>query len=110
MINTAAKRIKAAEKTALIRYARKKTFAAKSSPGNFRVKESNSEDLYDKWLQYVKGHKDSTIYSHPLWIKALEHEYKKNAVVLYCENEDSEIMGILPLMPTHGVPFKRKIR
>jgi len=108
MINTATKRINSTEKTADTRYPGQKTFSTNSSHKNLYIKESSSEDIYNRWLQYVEGHKDSTIYNHPLWIKALEYEYEKNAIVLYCENNNSEIMGVLPLMPTLGVPFKKK--
>ncbi len=71
------------------------------------VKESSVEGIYTDWLKYVNSHQDAEIYNHPLWVKALEHEYNRKAVILYCEDENSEIKGVLPLFPTLGIPFKK---
>lgn len=69
--------------------------------------EGDSGSHFDKWVNYIKKHNDSTIYNHPLWLKGLEHEYNKKSTVLFCEDENSEIRGILPLLPTDGLPFKK---
>lgn len=71
------------------------------------IVEGNSDTHFDKWVSYIKKHNDSTIYSHPLWLKALENEYNKKSIVLFCEDENSQIRGILPLLPTSGLPFKK---
>ncbi len=72
------------------------------------IVEGDSESHYDEWVNYIAKHNDSTIYSHPLWLKALEHEYNKKSIVLFCVDENSEIRGLLPLLPTSGLPFKKK--
>ncbi len=71
------------------------------------IVEGNSGVYFDKWMAYIEKHPDATVYNHPLWLKALEYEYDKKGKVLFCENENHEIMGILPLLPTAGLPFKK---
>ena len=71
------------------------------------IVEGKSTTHFDKWVSYIEKHNDSTIYSHPLWLKALEDEYNKESIVLFCEDENYEIRGVLPLLPTSGLPFKK---
>src|SRR5579863_3529907 len=69
-----------------------------------RVVEINPwED--SRWEAFVTGHPDGTIYHHPAWLKALEREYKQRAVFLACEDPDGNLLGILPLLYTRGLPL-----
>ncbi len=70
------------------------------------IKEVDLDQIFDKWAQYVLTNKTAHVFSHPLWIKALEKENNRKAIILVCLDHDSEIKGILPLMPTLGLPFK----
>lgn len=71
---------------------------------NLSVIEMNPwEDL--RWETFVLGHPHGTIYHHPAWLKALEREYPQKAVYLACEDPDGNVLGILPLLYTRGVPL-----
>ncbi len=71
------------------------------------IVEGKPATHYDEWVQYIEKHNDATIYSHPIWLRALENEYDKESIVLFCVDENSKIRGILPLLPTSGLPFKK---
>lgn len=58
-----------------------------------------------RWEAFLLEHPDASIYHHPAWLAALEQEYGQKAVYLACENASGEILAILPLMYTKGVPF-----
>jgi lipid II:glycine glycyltransferase (peptidoglycan interpeptide bridge formation enzyme) len=53
----------------------------------------------------VTSHADGTIYHHPAWLKVLEREYKQQGLNLACENSKGELLGILPLLYTRGLPL-----
>jgi hypothetical protein len=72
------------------------------------IREASVDDILPQWLEYVNSNKHAEIYNHPLWVKALENEYQRKAVILYCEDEHSEIKGVLPLLPTLGIPFNNE--
>lgn len=59
-----------------------------------------------RWLDYLLSHPDGTVYHHPGWLAALEAEYGCECVALACEGEDGELRGILPLLPTRGIPLR----
>ena len=71
------------------------------------IKEVSSSDLFSKWECYVQRHPGAHFFCHPSWVKALEHEYGLKASILVCQDADN-IRGILPLMPTRGLPLKKK--
>ena len=72
------------------------------------IKEVSSSDIFSEWECYVKKHPGAHFFCHPFWVKALEHEYGLKASILVCQDADNNIRGILPLMPTRGLPLKKK--
>jgi len=80
----------------------------KSQNFPFTIKEFNSSEILKKWENYVFQHPDSNIFSHPIWVKALESEYTRKAVIFACQDSQGNLKGILPLMPTLGLPLKKK--
>jgi len=75
-------------------------------PNQYRILEIDSESFYRKWENYVNRHSESHIYCHPLWFKALEHEFNTKGNILVCIDENENIKGVLPLLPTLGLPLK----
>jgi hypothetical protein len=74
---------------------------------NFRrIIELDSDTFYQEWENYVLQHSESHIYNHPLWFKALEHEYNRKGIILVCLDSQENIKGVLPLLPTIGLPLK----
>lgn len=72
----------------------------------YRVIQLDTEGLLRKWEDYVANHSDAHIFSHPLWLKALEYEYDRAGCILLCVDDKNDIKGALPLLPTRGLPFK----
>lgn len=72
----------------------------------YNVIKLESEDLFHKWQHYVENHPDAHVFNHPLWFRALEHEYNRKGCVLASLDNRDNIEGILPLMPTIGLPLK----
>lgn len=72
----------------------------------YKIVELNSDTSKDMWEDYVSQHSESHIYDHPLWFKALEHEYNRKGCVLFCLDNNEKIKGVLPLLPTLGLPLK----
>lgn len=58
-----------------------------------------------RWLEFLSNHRDALIYHHPGWLAALEAEYGRKCVALACEGPDRRFLGILPLLPTRGLPL-----
>jgi hypothetical protein len=59
-----------------------------------------------RWLDFLSSHPNALIYHHPGWLAALEAEYGRKCVALACEGTDGEFLGILPLLPTRGLPLQ----
>ena len=74
----------------------------------YSVREFNLIEILHEWEKYVEGHTCSHFFNHPLWVKALQSEYKHEPIIYVCQDADSQIKGVLPLMSTLGVPFKKK--
>ncbi|MDX1799171.1 MAG: peptidoglycan bridge formation glycyltransferase FemA/FemB family protein [Candidatus Lokiarchaeia archaeon] len=70
------------------------------------LKEYRTNEIFNKWEQYVQNNKSSNVFNHPLWVKCLEEEYNRKATILICFDDKSHIRGVLPLIPTLGFPFK----
>ena len=51
-------------------------------------------------------HPNGSIYHHPAWIEALEREYGQKGVYIICENAASQVLAILPMLYTRGLPFR----
>src|SRR5690242_14392742 len=58
-----------------------------------------------RWQDFVRAHPHGTIYHDSAWIKLLEQEHSQEAEHLACENDDGELLAILPLLRTEGLPF-----
>jgi len=74
--------------------------------GRYRIIKLESDNLFYKWQTYVENHSDAHIFDHPLWFSALEHEYNRKGCVLASLDSYDNIKGILPLLPTIGLPLK----
>lgn len=57
------------------------------------------------WEAFVRARPDATVYQHPLWFNALEREYKRKGIRLVCTDERGDMMGLLPILATKGLPF-----
>ncbi|UCH65116.1 MAG: GNAT family N-acetyltransferase [Ignavibacterium sp.] len=62
-------------------------------------------DLEFEWEDFLTTHPESTIYHHPLWLKVIEKESGQEVLKLICTNDENEILGILLLQETKGIPF-----
>lgn len=60
----------------------------------------------DRWRDFVSSHPDALIYHHPGWLSALEGEYGQACVSLACANEQGQLLAVLPLFFTKGLPLK----
>lgn len=58
-----------------------------------------------RWEEFVASHPDGSIYHHPAWLRALEEEYGQRVVCLACVDSFNQLVGVLPLMSTRGLPF-----
>ena len=58
-----------------------------------------------RWEAFVTNHTQASIYHHPAWLTALEQEYGKQVLGLGCLDSLGNLHGVLPLMPTRGLPF-----
>ncbi|HEX2712746.1 MAG TPA: GNAT family N-acetyltransferase [Candidatus Acidoferrales bacterium] len=57
-----------------------------------------------RWNQFLASCSNALIFHHPSWLEALEREYAQHCVGLACEDKNGNLMGILPLMETRGLP------
>jgi hypothetical protein len=58
-----------------------------------------------RWDRFVASHPDALIYHHSSWLIALEEEYGQKCVSLACANPEGELLALLPLFLTRGLPF-----
>jgi hypothetical protein len=72
----------------------------------YKIIKLESDDLFYKWESYVERHPEAHIFDHPLWFKALESEYNRKGCVLASLDKYENINGVLPLLPTIGLPLK----
>jgi len=59
-----------------------------------------------RWESFVCKHPDGAIYHHPAWLIALECEYGQKGIYLACVNSDEQLLAVLPLVSTRGLPFR----
>ena len=76
----------------------------RNSRDGLRVVETDP-DTDPRWEPFIRTHPDGTIYHHPAWLKALEQEYGQKAVHLACEDDDGQLLAVLALLYTRGLPF-----
>jgi hypothetical protein len=59
-----------------------------------------------RWQSFVEAHPSGSIYLHPLWLDVLEKEYGHRIIALACENDRGELLALLPLVYTKGLPLR----
>jgi hypothetical protein len=72
------------------------------------IKEVSSKQISSALECYIEKNPETHFFCHPLWLKALENEFGREATILVCYDSTEKIKGVLPIMPTIGLPFKRK--
>jgi hypothetical protein len=55
---------------------------------------------------YLEQEKSSTFYHHPEYLEILSEESNQVGIKLICLDEKDNIIGLLPLLTTKGLPFK----
>lgn len=77
---------------------------SQSVRGRLRVVETNPQ-TDPRWESFVAHHPNGSVYHHPAWLQALEREYKHKGMYLLCEDFTGQVLGILPMHYTRGLPF-----
>jgi CelD/BcsL family acetyltransferase involved in cellulose biosynthesis len=75
-----------------------------TSSQNLRVVETDPQ-TDPRWESFVVGHPNGSIYHHPAWLEALEREYSQKGVYFVCEDAAGQVLAILPMLYTRGLPF-----
>lgn len=78
--------------------------STEKSSRNLRVAETNPR-TDPRWESFVVEHPNGSIYHHPAWLEALEREYGQKGVYFICEDAVGQVLAILPMMYTRGLPF-----
>ena len=60
-----------------------------------------------RWDRFVSEHPHGLVYHHSAWLEALAREYAQPLVGLACVDADGSLRGVLPLIRTRGLPFRR---
>lgn len=55
----------------------------------------------------MTSHPDGVVYQHSAWLRCLRAEYPR-AVIGLCAERDDAVAGVLPLVPTRGIPLLRR--
>ena len=71
---------------------------------NLRVVETEPQSD-PRWESFVAQHPHGSIYHHPAWLDSLEREYGQKGVHLTCEDATGNLVAILPMLRTRGLPF-----
>lgn len=79
-------------------------FNALKARSQIRVIETNPA-VDSRWEPFVVKHPEGSIYHHPAWLAALKREYRQESVYFVCEDATGQVLGILPLLYTRGIPF-----
>lgn len=74
--------------------------------GGLRVVEVDPQ-ADPRWAAFVAAHPAGLIYHHPAWLRVLEREYGQRPVGLVCQDAAGALQGVLPLLPTRGLPLHR---
>ena len=77
---------------------------SKALSQDLRVVETNPQSD-SRWESFVAQHPNGSIYHHPAWLEILEREYGQKGVYLICEDASHNILAVLPLLRTRGLPF-----
>lgn len=67
----------------------------------------NREDssIDESWIHYVEHHPDGIFFHHPRWFRTLEKENQQRVIRLVAKNSQGNLVGILPLIFTRGMPL-----
>jgi hypothetical protein len=63
-----------------------------------------------RWDAFVTSNRDASIFHHSCWLRTLEAEYGLRPLGLTYEGSAGELLGVLPLLFTRGLPFRRSGR
>jgi len=58
-----------------------------------------------RYEQFVASRPEAVIFQHRAWLQVLEREYGVHSLVLGCEDQNRELVGVLPLFHTRGLPL-----
>ena len=61
-----------------------------------------------RWDEFVTSHPDAVVYQHSAWLRCLRAEYPRTVLGLCAEEGDETVAGVLPLVPTRGIPLLRR--
>ena len=70
----------------------------------YKVSEETSE-IDKEWISFIQERAECSIYYHPAWLRVLEEETNQKITKLVCRDNKEELVGILPLQNTKGMPF-----
>ncbi len=59
----------------------------------------------DEWIKFIQQVTERSIYFHPEWLKVLGEETNQKIMKLVCRDDNGQLVGILPLQCTKGVPL-----
>lgn len=68
-----------------------------------------SDKMEKKWNNYAIQNKNSTFYHLIGWKKVIEKTYQHKSYYLYCQNENGDIIGILPLFLINNIISGRRL-
>jgi Acetyltransferase (GNAT) domain len=68
-----------------------------------RIVEIDTRD--PRWDAFVVSTRGASAFHHSGWIAALERENGQRPISLACEEANGVLSGVLPLVPTRGLPF-----
>lgn len=71
---------------------------------DLRVVETNPQSD-SRWESFVAQHPNGSIYHHPVWLEILEREYGQKGLYLMCEDALGNVLALLPMLRTRGLPF-----
>jgi hypothetical protein len=58
-----------------------------------------------RWDEFVAAHPDGIVYQHSAWLRCLEAEYGRPSTGLCCEDAGGQVVGLMPVVATRGVPL-----
>lgn len=76
--------------------------AEKINTIRYRVVPISVDD--PRWCAFVQSRPEASVFQYPEWTRALMDEYGNQSSSLACEDESGNVLGILPLMRTRGIP------
>lgn len=78
--------------------------ASAAAASNMRVIETDPQ-TDPRWAALVLSHPSGSVYHHPAWLKVLSREYQQASLYLACESESGQLLAVMPMLYTRGLPF-----